>query len=103
MNISPPIAISAIVAVALASTAWLEPPRREVARVTLMLPTATYQKLALWGKEHSGADGRPLTVVQVVGKLIINREKNHESSALRPGARGRSPLFASQRRSDHEF
>ncbi len=69
MKISPPIAVFAIVGVALAGAGWFAPPQREVAQVGLMLPIATYQKLALWGKEHSGADGRPLTVVQVIERL----------------------------------
>ncbi len=73
MSISPPIAVSAIVAVALACTAWLEPPQREAAQVTLTLPIAAYQKLALWGKEHSGADGRPRTVVLQVIERIANK------------------------------
>jgi hypothetical protein len=32
----------------LAGAAWLAPPQREVAQVTVMLPAATHQELALW-------------------------------------------------------
>jgi hypothetical protein len=46
MYISPPIAVLAIAAAGLAGTAWLAPPPREVAQVTVMLPSTTYQKLA---------------------------------------------------------
>ena len=81
MYISPPIAVLAILAVGLASTAWLEPPQREVAQVTVMLPTATHQKLALWARDRADPDGRPLTVVQVIEELVNKWEKNHEAPA----------------------
>lgn len=70
MYISPPIAVLAILAAGLASTAGLEPPR-EVTPVTVMLPATTYQKLSLWGKERIGEDGQPLTVVQVIEELAM--------------------------------
>ena len=44
-----------------------------------MLPNATYQKLASWGKEYAGEDGRPLTVVQVIEALAKKREKDDEA------------------------
>ena len=69
MSISPPIAVLAIAAVGVAATAWLVPPPPDVARAKVMLPAATYEKLALWGREHAGADGRPLTVEQVIEEL----------------------------------
>jgi hypothetical protein len=89
MYISPPIAVLAILAVGLAGAAWLTPPPREVAEATVMLPTATHQKLALWGKEDAGADGRPLTVAQVIEKLAIEWEKENEAPANQPGTRVR--------------
>jgi len=69
MHVSPPLAVLIIVAAMVAGTAWLAPPQRELALATVMLPTATYQKLTLWGKEHAGTDGRPLTVVQAIEQL----------------------------------
>ncbi len=69
MHVSPPITVLAIIAAMVAGAVWLAPSEREVARVTVVLPTATSQKLALLGKEHAGADGRPLTVVQVIEEL----------------------------------
>ena len=72
MYISPPIAVLGIMAAMVAGTVWLAPPPREVAQTTVMLPTATYQKLTLWGKEHAGEDGRPLTVVEVIEELAGN-------------------------------
>lgn len=75
MYISPPIAVLAILAVGLASIAWLEPPQ-ELAPATVVLPASTYQKLALWGTEHIGEDGRSLLVAQVIEKLATDmREK----------------------------
>lgn len=81
MRISPPIAVLATVAVGLAGTAWLAPPPPEVAQVNVLLPSSTYQKLALWGKEHAGADGRPLTVVQAIEELANEWEKDNEAPA----------------------
>ena len=75
MYISPPVAVLAILAVGLASTAWLAPPQHEVAQVTVMLPAATHQKLALWARDRAHPDGRPLTVVQVIEELVNKREK----------------------------
>ena len=60
----------------LAGAAWLAPPQREVAQVTVMLPAATHQKLALWARDRADPDGRPLTVVQVIEELVNKREKN---------------------------
>jgi hypothetical protein len=81
MYISPPITVLAILAAMVASVVWLAPPQREVAQVTVMLPTATYQRLALWGKEHPGADGRALDVVQVIEELANNWKKNDKAPA----------------------
>ena len=77
MYISPPIAVLAIAAVGVAATAWLTPPPREVAQAKVMLPTATYQKLAQWGKEQAGPDGRPLTIVQVIEEFANKWEKEY--------------------------
>ena len=49
MHVSPPITVLAVLAVMVAGAVWLAPPQREVAQVSAMLPTSTYQKLALWG------------------------------------------------------
>ena len=87
MHVSPPITVLAILAAMLAGAVWLAPPQRELAQVTVMLPTATYQKLALWGKEHGGADGRPLTVVQVIEELANKWEKDNEAPANQAGTR----------------
>ncbi|MEJ2122708.1 MAG: hypothetical protein P8Z76_18815 [Alphaproteobacteria bacterium] len=51
-----------------------------MAQATVMLPAATYQKLALWGKEHISADGHPQTVVQVIEELATKWEKEKELS-----------------------
>ena len=69
MRISPPIIVLAIMAATLACTVWLAPPQHESAQVTVTLSATTYQKLKLWGTEHPEADGRALTVVEVINQL----------------------------------
>jgi hypothetical protein len=81
MYISPPIGVLAILAVGLAGAAWLAPPQREVAQVTVMLPAATHQQLALWARDRADPDGRPLTVVQVIEEFVNKREKNSRTPA----------------------
>jgi hypothetical protein len=81
MYISPPIGVLAILAVGLAGAAWLAPPQREVAQVSVMLPTATHQKLALWARHRADPDGRPLTVVQVIEELVNKWENNTKATA----------------------
>lgn len=81
MYISPPIGVLAILAVGLASTAWLAPPQRQVTQVTVMLPAATHQKLALWARDRADPDGRPLTVVQVIEELVNKWENNNKAPA----------------------
>jgi hypothetical protein len=81
MYISPPIGVLAILAVGLAGAAWLAPPQREVAQVTVMLPAATHQQLALWARDRADPDGRPLTAVQVIEELVNKREKSNRAPA----------------------
>ena len=85
MHVSPPITVLAIMAAMVAGAVWLAPPQREMAQVTVVLPTATYQKLALWGKEHAGADGRPLTVVQVIEEFASKWGKDNDAPASQAG------------------
>lgn len=73
MYISPPISVLAILAVGLAGTAWVAPPQREVAQVTVGLPAATYSKLTLLAKGRIGTDGQPLTVAQIIEELATDR------------------------------
>jgi hypothetical protein len=95
MYILPPIGVLAILAVGLASTAWLAPPQREVAPVTVMLPAATHQKLALWARDRADPDRRPLMVVQVIEEFVNKREKNSRAPAKELGEHVRLPLKAS--------
>lgn len=81
MKISPPVAVLAILTVAVAGTVWLAPPQRNMTQVTVMLPTATYQKLSLRGKMNAGADGQPLTAVQVIEELTKNWQGKAEALA----------------------
>ncbi len=75
MRLSPPLTVLIILAAMVAGTVWLAPPQRDAGQATVMLPTATYQKLALWGKEQAGAGGRPLTVAQIIDELASRWEK----------------------------
>lgn len=79
MYVPPPITILAILAAMVASATWYAPPQSPAVQVTVTLSTATYQKLALWGKEHADPDGRPLTVVQVIEEFMNNREEVKEA------------------------
>ncbi len=76
MHVSPPISVLVIMAAVVAAAVWFAPPQREMGQVTVVLPTATYQKLVLWGREHAGADGRPLTVALVIEELSNISEKD---------------------------
>lgn len=71
MHVSPPISVLVIMAAVVAAAVWFAPPQREMGQVT-----ATYQKLVLWGREHAGADGRPLTVALVIEELSNISEKD---------------------------
>lgn len=81
MQVSPPITVLAMMAALVAVTVWLAPPPREAAQVTVVLPIATHQKLVLWGKEHADADGRTLTIAQVIEELADKWEQDNEAPA----------------------
>ena len=69
MYLSPLVTVGPILAAMIVGAVWLAPPQRQVSQVTVMLPADTYQKLALWGKQHASAKGRPLTIAQVIEEL----------------------------------
>jgi hypothetical protein len=75
MKMSPPIGVMIILAVGIASTAWLAPLSREKTQTNVALSNATYQKLSLWGKANAGTDGRAQTVAQVI-EVLTNNLKN---------------------------
>ena len=79
MQLSPPITILALMATLVACTVWLAPPQRQAAQVTVMLPTATHQKLAHWGRTHADASGRALTVAQVIEAIADNWTEGSEA------------------------
>lgn len=78
MKISPPIGVMVILAVGIASTAWLAPLPREKTQTRVALSNATYQKLSLWGKANAGTDGRSQTVAQVIEVLTDNLKNEIE-------------------------
>lgn len=67
-----------ILAVGIASTAWLAPLPREKTQTRVALSNATYQKLSLWGKANAGTDGRSQTVAQVIEVLTDNLKNEIE-------------------------
>ena len=69
MSASPPIAVLVILALGVVAATWLAPLPRMTPTVNIMVPTATHQKLALWGQGHLGADGTALSVAQVIEVL----------------------------------
>lgn len=69
MRLSPPIAVLTILALGVAAATWLAPLPRLAPTVNIMVPTATHQKLALWGQGHLGADGTALSVTDVIEVL----------------------------------
>lgn len=75
MHVSPPIIILAILAAMLAAVTWIAPPQREADQIAVILSATTYQKLALWGKAHAGANGQPQTVVEVIEALGASIEE----------------------------
>jgi biopolymer transport protein ExbD len=79
MHVSPPIALLAIMVVLLTVVAWLAPLQRQAVQVPVLLPTATYQKLIFWGKEQADAEGKALTVVQVIEKLANKQKTDTEA------------------------
>lgn len=81
MRLSPPITVLALMAAMVAGVVWIAPPQRQAAQVTVMLPTATHQKLANWGRTHAGADGRALTVAQVIESFAGNWTDGSEAPA----------------------
>ena len=72
MRVSPPIAVIGLMVVVVAAGVWIAPQQQKAEQITVTLPTATHQKLAHWGQNHPGANGRPLTVVQVMGANYLS-------------------------------
>lgn len=81
MYVSPPIVVFPILAVMIAGAVWLAPTQRQASQVTVALPEATYQSLALRGKAYAGANRRPLTVAQVIEQLAKTLEQDNEAAA----------------------
>ena len=69
MRLSPPITILALLGACFVSIVWLAPPPREPAQVAVHISTATYEKLAAWGRDQAGPAGDSLTVAQAIEVL----------------------------------
>lgn len=70
-------------AVAVAGGTWLAPSPRAKTQATtaVTLPNATYQKLTSWTEDEPGADGRPVTVVQLIEELADKWERDKGTPA----------------------
>ena len=75
MHLSPPLIVLVILAAMVAGTVWLAPVQRDLGQATVMLPAATYKTLALLAKEQVSANGRPLTVAQIIEQLTSGWEQ----------------------------
>jgi hypothetical protein len=69
MTISPPLAVSAILALILAAIAWLAPPPARDLRVMVELPAEVYDNLARQVAGQTDALGRPISVSQAITDL----------------------------------
>ena len=78
MYVSPPVSVLAIVAIAFTGVAWLKSPPREVVRITVAVPTATYKKLLLWGQKHTDPNGQAPAVETIIEKFVIRWQKGDE-------------------------
>jgi hypothetical protein len=78
MRLSPPITILAILVVGLAGIAWLAPPPSEPATVNIVLPAATYRRLAIRAEERGSAHGRPFTVMEVIEEFVNGLGSDNE-------------------------
>jgi len=78
MRLSPPITILVILVVGLAGIAWLAPTPSDPTTVNIVLPAATYRRLAIQAKERGSAHGRPFTVVQVIEEFVNGLGSDNE-------------------------
>ena len=74
MTLSPPISVLAILIAAMAATAWLAPPPNSLTQVTVRLPAATYDQLALQARGRTSLSGGPLTVAEVIEEFVFDRQ-----------------------------
>jgi hypothetical protein len=71
MSVSPPLSVLAILAAALAGTAWLAPQPSPLRPVTVNLSAAAYGELANEAQRRSTVDGSPMTVSGIIEEKLL--------------------------------
>jgi hypothetical protein len=71
MTFSPPLSVLAILAVALAGTAWLAPEPSLLRPVTVNLTAGAYDELAKEARRRSIAEGSPMTVSEIIEEELL--------------------------------
>ena len=81
MRLSPPISILIILAASMIGVASMTPTEPEAAEVVVLIPAATYNKLAGWSKTDTDMNGASLSVAHIIAELVRERARNGESTA----------------------
>jgi hypothetical protein len=71
MTFSPPLTVLAILALALAGTAWLAPEPSRLRPVTVNLPAGAYNELANEAQQRITAEGSPMTVSGIIEEKLL--------------------------------
>lgn len=74
-SVFPPIGVLVIVIIGVVLGVWRADPPQETTHVALNLPINSYQKLAVWAKDQTISDGRPVSVEQIIDAMVIKRER----------------------------
>jgi hypothetical protein len=71
MTFSPPLTVLAILALALAGTAWLAPESSLLRPVTVNLPAGAYNELAKEAQQRITAEGSQMTVSGIIEEKLL--------------------------------
>jgi hypothetical protein len=71
MTFSPPLSVLAILAAALAGTAWLAPEPNLLRPVTVNLSAGAYDELANEAQRRSTAEGSQMTVSEIIEEKLL--------------------------------
>ena len=71
MTFSPPLTVLAILAVALAGTAWLAPEPSQLRPVTVNLSSGAYDEIANEARRRNTAEGSQMTVSGIIEEKLF--------------------------------
>jgi hypothetical protein len=71
MTFSPPLTVLAILAAALAGTAWLAPEPNRLRPVTVNLSSGVYDEIANEARRRSIAEGSQMTVSGIIEEKLL--------------------------------